>query len=216
MKKYFALILSLACCATVSVAQTSSDHYKFEVSSGFSHNRVDTGIGDDDPDIRDVIDERTGFNGFNVAATGNVTRYVGIKFEFSAHFNSKDFPINGGSLETESRLYTFVGGVQLKDNSRQDVAKPFGHALFGVARGTVNACLRGFTNDIPPCGNEPRPPGPRPFFEETGFTAVIGGGLDLRVSEHFSVRTFQLDYNPTRLGDETQHNFRVGAGLVFH
>ena len=50
---------------------------------------------------------------------------------------------------------------------------------------------------------------------ETGFAGVIGGGVDIRVTPRIDFRAIQLDYNPTRLGGQTLHNFRVGIGLVF-
>jgi hypothetical protein len=171
--------------------------------------------------VSDIINERTGFNGFNASATGNVTRYVGLKFEFAAHFNSKNFSIpGGGTIETHSRLYTYAGGLQLKNNSRSGGAlRPFGEALFGVAHATADVCVSGNAgfdvDDIPPCGNNPIGPIP-PRTTDNAFTAVIGGGLDIRAGERFSVRVIQFDYAPTRFGGETQHNFRFGAGLVFN
>ena len=36
-------------CASIAAAQ--SDYKKFEFFTGYSHNRVDTGIGNDDPDL---------------------------------------------------------------------------------------------------------------------------------------------------------------------
>jgi hypothetical protein len=51
---------------------------------------------------------------------------------------------------------------------------------------------------------------------ETGFAGAFGGGLDIRASERIDIRAFQFDYNPTRLDGSTQHNFRVGVGIVIH
>ena len=51
---------------------------------------------------------------------------------------------------------------------------------------------------------------------ETGFAAAIGGGIDYRISDRLDVRAVQFDYNPTRLFDGTQHNFRIGVGIVIH
>ena len=50
---------------------------------------------------------------------------------------------------------------------------------------------------------------------ETGLSGVVGGGIDIKVNDRVDVRAIQFDWNPTRLGGETQHNFRVGIGLVF-
>ena len=51
---------------------------------------------------------------------------------------------------------------------------------------------------------------------ETGFAGAFGGGLDIRAGDRIDVRVIQFDYNPTRLFDSTQHNFRIGVGIVFH
>src|ERR671917_347837 len=121
----FTIILA---CASIAAAQ--SDYKKFEFFGGYSHNRIDTGIGDDDPELGDIINEREGFHGFNTSLTGNVTRYVGLKFDFSAHFKSETFPLGTvpDAVDLNSRLYNFLGGVQLKDNSAETTFKPFAHA----------------------------------------------------------------------------------------
>ena len=58
-------------CASVAAAQTD-DYKRWEFFGGYSHNRIDTGIGDDDADLDDFIDEREGFHGWNTSLTGNV------------------------------------------------------------------------------------------------------------------------------------------------
>jgi hypothetical protein len=47
---------------------------------------------------------------------------------------------------------------------------------------------------------------------------TAGGGIDVKVSEHFSVRPVQAEYSLTRIPDglnNRQNNFRFGAGIVF-
>ncbi len=205
------ILTMIVACASIAAAQ--SDYKKFEFFGGFSHNRVDTGIGDDDPSLGDIIDEREGFNGFEVSATGNLSRYFGLKADFSAHFKNQNFPIEntGTGVEINSRLFNFLGGVQLKDNSTDKTFKPFAHALVGAAR-TSNeikfnqvGCIAIVPN---PCVNT--------TVTETGFAGAFGGGLDIRASDRVDVRVIQFDYNPTRLFDSTQHNFRISVGIVFH
>ncbi|HYP54308.1 MAG TPA: outer membrane beta-barrel protein [Pyrinomonadaceae bacterium] len=194
------LSVIIASAALPTFAQT--DYNRAEGAILFSHNRVDTGISDEDEDIDDIIDEREGFNGFNASATGNLSRYVGLKADYAFHRKSFDETVGGFDIDVNSDLHNFVGGVQFKDNSKETKVKPFGHLMAGVAhaRFSVNGAPAGFD-----------------FTEsETGLAGVFGGGIDIRVSENIDFRAVQFDYNPTRLGDATQHNFRIGIGIVFH
>ena len=202
-------------CASIAAAQT--DYKKFEFFAGYSHNRVDTGVSDEDPDLDDIIDEREGFHGFEVSATGNLTRYIGIKGDFSGHFKNRTFPFfsvaaPNANVELDSRLFNFLGGVQIKDNSTEGTFKPFAHALAGVAH-----VRNRFDFNADVCAAVFPSPCPTDFTDsQTGFAAAIGGGLDIRANDRFSIRAIQVDYNPTRIADSTQHNFRIGVGVVFH
>ena len=200
-------------CASIAAAQ-SNDYKRFEFFGGYSHNRIDTGISDDDPELRDIIDEREGFHGFNTSVTGNLTRYFGVKFDFSGHFKNRTFPVPPvtSAVEVDSRVFNFLGGVQIKDNATEGTFKPFAHALVGAAhaRNRVNFTEEGCIAIFPsPC--------PADFTaSETGFAGAFGGGIDIRVNNRVDIRAIQFDYNPTRLFDSTQHNFRIGVGIVIH
>lgn len=212
MFKTMLIALIVLTCASMAAAQ--DDYKRFEFFGGYSHNRIDTGIGDDDPDLRDIIDEREGFNGFNTSVTGNLTRYFGLKFDFSGHFKSRTFPAGTVSdfVNVDSRIFNFLGGVQVKDNSSEKTFKPFAHALAGVAHARNRIDFR---QDV--CAAVVGLPCPADFTEsETAFGAAFGGGIDIRASDRIDIRVVQIDYNPTGLFDRTQHNFRIGVGIVFH
>lgn len=200
------LILTMV-VASASIAAAQDDYKKFEFFGGYSHNRVNT----------DSLTDNEGFHGFETAATANLSRYFGLKGDFSAHFKDRSIPlfsIQGapGSLEIDSQLYNFLGGVQLKDNSTESTFKPFAHALVGGAhaRNKLNfnpasGCVAIFPS---PCVNQ--------TVSDTGFAGAFGGGLDIRANDRIDIRVIQVDYNPTRLFDSTQHNFRIGVGIVIH
>jgi opacity protein-like surface antigen len=213
MSKLLFLVILIVACASMAVAQSTSDYNKFEFYGGYSHNRVDTGIGDDDPDLRDIINEREGFHGFNTSVTGNITRYVGLKFDVAGHFKEKTFPITTtASVDVESTLWNLLGGVQLKDNSREARFKPFAQALVGIAHARNKL---DFSADV--CAAVFPSPCPTDFTEsDTGLAGALGAGLDIRANDRIDIRVIQFDYNPTRVFDGTQHNFRVGAGIVIH
>jgi opacity protein-like surface antigen len=204
-----------------STAMAQDDYKRFEFFVGYSHNRVDVGpVEDFDPDddieFNDIFDEREGFNGFNASVVGNFSRYLGAKFDYSYHQKTFNF----GFDETKIRLHNFLGGIQIKDNSAEGTFKPFAHALVGVGR--TAADLSEFDDSLAD-------------FDDAGFTAAIGGGLDIRLSDRVAIRAIQVDYNPMKFdfsdfgttgipgtptftGDQkrTLHNFRIGIGIVFH
>ena len=83
MRKLFMAALFIACTAPFTFAQTASkgDYNKYDIYAGFSHDRVD-------------IDGREGFNGVEGAITGNLSRYFGLKGDYSFHRKSFDIGIN--------------------------------------------------------------------------------------------------------------------------
>ena len=214
----FAALLAFICAPAV---MGQSDYRRFELFAGYSHNRVDVGpVEDFDPnddiEVSDIFDEREGFNGFNASVVGNFHRYWGAKFDYSYHQKSFGF----GGDNTTIRLHNFLGGIQIKDNAPEGTFKPFAHALVGVGR--TAADLSEFDDRLV-------------NFDDAGFAAAVGGGLDIRVANRVDIRAIQIDYNPMRFdfsdfgasgipgtpvfrGSEkrTLHNFRIGIGIVFH
>ena len=213
MRKLLFLAVLIVASASMAAAQ-STDYHKVEFFGGFSHNRVDTGIDDSEPELSDIVNEREGFNGFNASIVGNFSRYVGLKGDFSGHFKKKNIPLGGSSesIDIDSSVFNILGGIQLKDNAKESTFKPFAHALVGAARvrNKVNFSS-GFCAAIFPS------PCPGNFTDsETGLAAALGGGIDIRAGERIDIRAIQFDYNPTRTFDATQHNFRIGVGIVIH
>ena len=223
-RKYVSLFVSVfmgLLCAGAAMGQ--DDYRRFEFFVGYSHNRVDVGpVEDFDPnddlEFSDIFDEREGFHGVNASVVGNFSRYLGAKFDYSYH--QKSFGDFVGNDEVKVRLHNILGGIQIKDNSREGTLKPFGHALFGVGR--TSADLSRFDNRLED-------------FDDAGFAMALGGGLDVRLSDRIDIRAIQFDYNPMRfdftdfgaigvpgtptfLGNDkrTLHNFLIGVGIVIH
>lgn len=221
MKKLF-LLLCITMLSSIFVsAQTADDFHKGEFSVGYSNNQVDTGISDDNEDLRDFFKDREGFNGVEASGVYNLNRYVGVKGDFSVHV--KDYEFNVPSVGTtpatrfkvDASLYNFLGGVQVKDNSREGSRfRPFGHALVGVAHQRTKLDNSFFTSTF--CQQAGVDCRQDVSDSETGLSGVIGGGLDIKATDRFSVRAFQVDYNPVRIGGTTQNNFRFGIGIVIH
>jgi len=196
MRKLFIAALFIACTAPFTFAQTGDDYNKYDIGVLYSHNRQDVGV--EDPS-QNFLDEREGFHGIEVFAKGNLSRYVGLKGDYAFHRKSFDAFSGATSVNVDSDLHTLVAGVQLKDNARETKVKPFAHLMAGFTHARFDV------EGVPDFNDA----------NETGFAGVVGGGLDFRVSDRVDFRAVQFDYNPTRLGGETQHNFRIGVGVVF-
>lgn len=113
--------------------------------------------------------------------------------------------------ETPHRAFA----LELRMNRKRPITvpnPPFAHALVGTARVRNEIDV---SNDV--CIAIVPSPCPPDFTEkETGFAAAFGGGIDIRASNRIDIRVIQIDYNPTGVFDRTQHNFRIGVGIVFH
>lgn len=138
-------------------------------------------------------------NGWNASVTGNITSYFGIEGDFSGHYGkpkTNGFIIPGVDINAHS----FMAGPKL--SYRNDYVTPFAHFLIGLNRaGTNDSGIA--VSDI-------------------ALATVIGGGLDINVSEHIAIRPFQADYLMTRFEvygpdgiSDRQNNFRFSAGIVF-
>lgn len=204
--KAFSLTIFLSICV---FAQDNSDEYKRnEFYAGYSNQQVDNF-------------DRQSFNGFEAAYVRNIRRYVGIKGDFSAAFRKNDFEgslptlIPGGTVasfrgKNTTSLYNFLGGVQIKDNASTARFKPFAHALAGVAH------IRNTSSITCTSGNCSTSFTPGSFtFSDTGFSAALGGGLDVRINDKIDFRLIQVDYNPIRTGGSWNNNVRFGIGFVF-
>lgn len=206
MKLIFSLLI-VVLSFTFAVAQ--NDYTSLEGSVGYSHQRLGDSTSSFDSDAFSL-------NGFDASVTKNITRYVGIKGAFSGAFRNDDFelpsltvvpPVPPIRFKISTTIYTYMGGVQIKDNSKDKKFKPFLHALAGG--GTVRQKLSGTCPfDVQSlCAAE--------SFTSTGFSAAFGGGIDIKLNKNVSVRAIQADYNPIFI-DGTINNFRIGAGFVFH
>lgn len=205
MFKTMLIGMMILACASLAAAQ-SDDYKKVEVFGGYSRHEVGNDLDDND-----VVGDPESFHGFNTSITGNISRYFGLKFDFAGHFKSRPIPFGPlfNGIDVDSRRYTTLGGVQVKNNSTEATFKPFVHALVGAVhvrhRVKINneLCIA-----IAPTAD---------FTEkDTGFAAALGGGIDIRASNRIDVRIIQVDYIPTRLFDGRQQTLRLGIGIAFH
>jgi hypothetical protein len=202
-------VISITLFTFVISAQTSTDDYsKNEFFVGLSHQRVDVGGGQS-------------VNGFEGSYTRNVSRYFGIRGDFSFARNYETlrgtFPSPAvGSYDykviNNRAVYNFLSGIQIKDNASTKRFKPFGYALGGVAvnRSSLKNVFCASAN----C------PAPIPIvgitYNDKGLAGAFGGGLDIKLTKRIDLRAIQADYNPIYSNGRVNNNFRIGIGVVFH
>jgi|SRR6185503_703235 len=200
MRKAFLMVLFIACCVPAAFAQ-GDDYKKGELYVGFSHARVDTEGAFNPNNPNDTSHD--GFNGVNVDAKGNLTRYFGLKADFSYHQKNQDVALlPTGTLHVKGRTYQLMGGVQLQDNAVETKVRPFAFAVVGVGHVSADVTSSG---GVVITANQ----------SESGLAAAFGGGIDLRLNDKVDLRLVKADYNPIRLDGVTNNNFRVGVGLNF-
>ena len=219
--------LLLAFCLTIIssiFAFAQSDIKRAEFYVGYSNNQVEAGNGNNGNNngtaVQNFFDNRLSFNGFEVAGVANVSRFFGIKGDFSAAYRNKDFTNTAATsgttsttvgFQTKNSLYNFLGGVQVKDNTSEAKFKPFAHALVGVGYGRSNVSNVNCSSTVSTstCSNLVV------GNSDTGLAGAFGGGLDVKLSNKIDLRVIQVDYNPVHLNNRTQDNVRFGAGINF-
>lgn len=211
MNKLFFTILLILITNIFAFAQTVDDYSKGEFFAGYSSASV--------VDDEFVVVGR----GFNAAVVYNVKRYFGIKGDVSGVYDKArtteytPFFNNPGMTNVSYRerqsIYNFTGGVQVKNNSTNATLKPFAHALVGVGqyrnKVTNMLCSTSANCSLIPANQV-----------STGFSFIVGGGLDIALSDKIDLRVVQLDvntisYKRTAFNDTGIATFRFSAGIVF-
>ncbi len=192
-----------------------SDNKKYEVFLGYSFENArfdeykkDSGL----KSVQSKLADKNKFNkselfkrGFEASGVYNFSRYVGGKATFSLHTNKRSGKINKKDFVVKERLINYLGGVQIKDNSKDAAAvRPFAHALIGVAN--TKSSLKNCTEF------ETKKKCPASLNKSTyGFTSKFGGGLDVKIDDNITFRAIQLDYQKGKISQ----GFGFSTGIVF-
>lgn len=200
IKKIISALILPAFLSIFVIAQSDDDYKKVEFFAGYSNGQGSDG--------------KT-YNGFNISSVYNVSRYFGIKADFSGGYgNSREsFQISTGGVgqtftfDSKRSIYNVLGGIQIKDNGSKARFKPFVHVLAGLGHRRFETKNSACTPGPVTCANS--------SFSETGLAAAFGGGLDIRINRKLSFRAFQIDYNPMIFNGRTDNNARFSTGFVF-
>ncbi len=193
MRRICFVLAFCAYCAHSVVAQ--SDYARHELGGTASVVGADTkGAFNNDK-------SRDGLYGFSLQSAYNLSRFWGVKGEFS-YFQKK---FGHGSADPTSRLTQIMGGIKLQDNANATRFRPFAQALIGVA----------LTSNMPRVLQETSSSRTVTIISGTGAAFALGGGLDIRLTRKLELRALQIDYNPVWAKGETFQNLRIGIGLNF-
>jgi len=141
-----------------------------------------------------------GADGFNLnsgsaSVAYNVNSWLSGVADFGGYANTNILNSGvGGTLST----YLFGPRVSYHRYSR---VTPFGEVLFGVAHTAADVLVTPNS--------------------QNAFAMTIGGGIDYRLNQHFSIRPAKVDYLLTRFNEfnttkaQSQNNLRVSTGIVF-
>jgi len=163
------------------------------------------------------------FNGGGGGATWYFAKILGIKGDFMGYgstsftktFSSSVRLPNGGfipagSYTSQGNMFTYLFGPVIKIPIPK--VTPFGEILFGGSN--TNGYVNLENSIIASGGTISKAPTQHPF------TMAIGGGLDISVSQHVSLRPGEVDYVLSRYSNpltstNNQNNFRYCGGVVF-
>jgi len=143
----------------------------------------------------------SGVDGFNLhggsaSIAYNANHWLSAVADFGGYHSNN---ILGTGVD--GTLSTYLFGPRISYH-RDSSVTPFGQVLFGVAHIGGGDGLAFSDSD-------------------NSFAMTVGGGLDVKVSRHFSIRPAQVDYLLTRFdelgtGARSQNNLRVSTGVVLH
>jgi opacity protein-like surface antigen len=136
-------------------------------------------------------------NGGSASVTYHIKDWISGAADFGGYHNG-----NILGTKVDGTLSTYLFGPRISYRSYKHF-KPFGEALFGVAH--AGASIAGGT-----LGSS-----------QNAFAMAIGGGVDYRLTNRFSLRPLQVDYLLTRFkegtpNNQSQNNLRASTGIVIH
>jgi len=159
--------------------------------------------------------------GWHASLTGNANSWIGAVFDFSGEFSNPRFTGNDVGLPgttpvtINSSTFTYLFGPRFTYRKMSHIT-PFAEALFGPATLRASSSDLGITNVI----------------STTAFATALGGGVDMPMNRHITLRLIQADYILTRFRElgldpntglpifsgerRTQNNLRASVGVVFH
>lgn len=198
--------LSLHAQSTTSPSRSAGEFPRAELFLGYS--RFGTGSTDTVAGNRMV-----GLNGGSASIAFNFNRYIGLVADFGGYDDSQLQLTGTGAnqplvVNSSGTAYTYLFGPRLSFRNSTRFT-PFAQVLAGGVHAsdvTISNCTGAICTALP---------------AQNAFAMTAGGGLDIRLTRHFSLRAVQAEYMMTRFGDvstgasSSQNDLRLSSGLVY-
>lgn len=140
----------------------------------------------------------TRFNSPSIGFSGDTNLAGGIISVTAPHlYEELGLTISAsGGYGSQLKVYNFLVGPQF--SSEKGRLRFFGDILFGKAETKVTI-------------NQPT----QSEITSVGRAVALGGGLELSLSRHISVRPIDADYVYSKTFGKSQNNIRISAGVVY-
>jgi len=148
--------------------------------------------------------------------------YDYVRFNINANVSGQPpfqvFNANGGGGELTYNVSRWMGvlgdlgGYWATNATKQGAAIPY---LFGPRLNFRHGKVTPFAQVL--LGGVVTSSGIQQIGWQSHFAMTAGGGIDVKLSKHFSLRPVQAEYFQTKIPDglsNRQNNFRFGAGIV--
>lgn len=209
-----AILCPILLLSSMLFAQESSGP-KVVLFGGYSYLR--SGNSTSNSSLGFLNNSSNHFNGWDGQATFNFAPHFGLTADLNGNYRTPvGFSSFGFSAGTTQTMYNFLFGPTVStDFGRIGV---FGHALFGqsmsrLSTGVSVPILGGINTNV---------------SSANAFAMAFGGGVDLGLTKHISIRVAQLDwlrtqFSPTEAlayglstsSNGRQNNLRYSGGIVF-
>ncbi len=145
-------------------------------------------------------------NGWQGGAYLHLLGPWGVEADYSNHYGISQpelAPLNG------SRYYVpkFTALYGPRFTLALPRIHPFVHALFGTVHGTARAAIPNAPCTAQGC--------PAFTVHESAVGMALGGGLNVRATQHVWLRLIQFDYLRAQFTNNSQNDTRISAGIVF-
>jgi hypothetical protein len=207
MRKLAFLLAAAGLCAAIPAR--AQDTPRWELFGGYSFFHTESGkevVPIDKfgtfPNLPFAIDLGQSLNGLHGMVAENVTSWFSGVADFGGGFTSTTVnytSVGGPMLATNRSLFTYQFGPQFSLRKFAPVTV-FVHALIGGAQNRAK-----YAPDTS-------------SLSTNAWASEIGGGIDVRVTQHLAIRVLQADWLrthfPISLASDTQNNWSASAGVV--